>query len=72
MADARGKDGNLYLFPRMATKDNYSRIGIVKVLFDEAGNPKRVEQIGIALEPEADYEKRPDGGGYIGYAFPAL
>ena len=62
-AAARGKDGNLYLFPRIATKDNYSRIGIVKVLFDEAGNPNGVERLGIALEPEADYEKRPDGGG---------
>ena len=62
-AAARGKDGNLYLFPRIATKDNYSRIAIVKVLFDEAGDPTGVERLGIALEPEADYEKRPDGGG---------
>ncbi|MEO5893034.1 MAG: hypothetical protein ABIQ31_22480 [Ferruginibacter sp.] len=62
-AAARGKDGNLYLFPRIATKDNYSRIGIVKVLFNLAGDPIGVERIGIALEPEADYEKRPDEGG---------
>ncbi|WP_040298585.1 glycoside hydrolase family 130 protein [Arcticibacter svalbardensis] len=62
-AAARGKDGNLYLFPRIATKDNYSRIGIVKVLFNDAGDPTGVERLGIALEPEADYEKRPNGGG---------
>ncbi|MGY4536459.1 putative GH43/DUF377 family glycosyl hydrolase [Mucilaginibacter sp. UYNi724] len=62
-AAARGRDGNLYLFPRIATKDNYSRIGIVKVLFNNAGEPIDVERIGIALEPEVDYEKRPDGGG---------
>ncbi len=62
-AAARGKDGNLYLFPRIATKDNYSRIGIVKVVFNDAGDPVGVERLGIALEPEADYEKRPDGGG---------
>lgn len=62
-AAVRGKDGNLYLFPRMATKENYSRIGIVKVLFDDNDNPTSVERLGIALEPEADYEKRPDGGG---------
>lgn len=62
-AAARGKDGNLYLFPRIATKDNYSRIAIVKVLFNEAGDPEGIERMGIALEPEADYEKRPDGGG---------
>jgi beta-1,2-mannobiose phosphorylase / 1,2-beta-oligomannan phosphorylase len=29
----------------------------------EAGDPAGVERLGIALEPEADYELRPDGGG---------
>ena len=33
------------------------------VLFDAAGDPSGVERMGIALEPEADYERRPDGGG---------
>ncbi len=59
----RGKDGNLYLFPRLVAKNNYSRIGIAKVIFDESGDPKSVKRLGIALEPEADYEKRKDGGG---------
>ena len=31
--------------------------------FNEAGDPAGVERLGIALEPEADYERRPDGGG---------
>ena len=31
--------------------------------FNEAGDPVGVERLGIALEPEADYELRPDGGG---------
>ena len=31
--------------------------------FNEAGDPVGVERLGIALEPEADYERRPDGGG---------
>lgn len=62
-AVARGKDGHLYIFPRMATKNNYSRIGIARVKFNKAGDPVGVERLGIALEPEADYEKRPDGGG---------
>ncbi|WP_448701850.1 glycosidase [Mucilaginibacter sp. AW1-3] len=62
-AVVRGKDGHLYLFPRIATKDNYSRIGIARVIFNKAGDPVDVERLGIALEPEADYEKRPDGGG---------
>src|ERR1035437_7205635 len=26
-------------------------------------DPSGVERLGIALEPEADYERRPDGGG---------
>ncbi|MGN6177639.1 MAG: glycoside hydrolase family 130 protein, partial [Mucilaginibacter sp.] len=62
-AAVRGKDGHLYLFPRMVAKGNYSRIGIARVIFNEAGDPVDVERLGIALEPEADYEKRPDGGG---------
>ena len=62
-AAVRGPDGQLYLFPRLVAKGNYSRIGIARVRFNEAGDPCGVERLGIALEPEADYELRPDGGG---------
>lgn len=62
-AAVRGPDGALYLFPRLVGKGNYSRIGIARVKFDEAGNPVGVERLGIALEPEADYELRSDGSG---------
>ena len=62
-AAVRGPDGELYLFPRLVARGNYSRIGIARVRFNEAGDPAGVERIGIALEPEADYELRPDGGG---------
>jgi predicted GH43/DUF377 family glycosyl hydrolase len=62
-AAARGPDGQLYLFPRLTAKGNYSRIGIARVKFNAAGDPVGVERLGIALEPEADYEKRPNGGG---------
>ena len=62
-AAARGPDGQLYLFPRLVARGNYSRIGIARVRFNEAGDPAGVERLGIALEPEADYERRPDGGG---------
>ena len=31
-AAARGPDGHLYLFPRLVGKNNYSRIGIARVL----------------------------------------
>ncbi len=59
----RGPDGELYLFPRLVAKGNYSRIGIARVRFNQAGDPAGVERLGIALEPEADYERRPDGSG---------
>ena len=62
-AAVRGPDGKLYLFPRLVARDNYSRIGIARVQFNEAGDPAGVERLGIALEPEADYERRSDGSG---------
>jgi predicted GH43/DUF377 family glycosyl hydrolase len=62
-AAARGPDGQLYLFPRLVAKGNYSRIGIARVKFSDAGDPVGVERLGIALEPTADYERRADGSG---------
>src|SRR5277367_634472 len=62
-AVARGTDGELYLFPRLVAKGNYSRIGIARVQFNKAGDPSGVERLGIALEPETDYERRSDGSG---------
>ena len=62
-AAARGLDGQLYLFPRLVASGNYSRIGIARVRFSEAGDPAGIERLGVALEPEADYERRHDGGG---------
>lgn len=62
-AVTRGPDGELYLFPRMVAKNNYSRIGVARVKFNPAGDPVGVERLGIALEPEATYEKREGGGG---------
>jgi predicted GH43/DUF377 family glycosyl hydrolase len=62
-AVVRGPDGQLYLFPRLVAKGNYSRIGIAKVRFNDASDPCGVERLGIALEPETDYELRSDGSG---------
>ena len=62
-AAARGPDGHLYLFPRLVARGNYSRIGIARVKFKGDGNPHEVERLGIALEPEADYERSSDSAG---------
>lgn len=56
-AVARGRDGRLYLLPRLVARGNRSRIGIARVRFDAAGDPAGVERLGIALEPSADYER---------------
>ncbi len=62
-AAATSPDGELYPFPRLVARNNYSRIGIARVRFDDDGDPCAVERVGIALEPDADYERRPGGGG---------
>lgn len=62
-AAARGPDGHLYLFPRLVAEGNYSRIGIARVKFNEEGDSCGVERLGIALEPEAEYELQADGRG---------
>ena len=67
-AATRGPDGKLYLFPRFVAKGNYSRIGIARVKFNEDGDPSGVRRMGIALEPEADYERRSDGSGGCEYS----
>lgn len=62
-AAARGPDGELYLFPRLVAKGNYSRIGMVRVRFDDLGDPAGIEWLGTALEPETEYERGSDGTG---------
>src|SRR5277367_937963 len=44
-AAARGPDGELYLFPRLVARGNYSRIGIARVRFNKAGDPAGVERL---------------------------
>ncbi len=62
-ACVRGPDGELYLFPRLIARGNYSRIGIARVRFDDDGNPAGVERLGLALEPSESFEKNPFSGG---------
>jgi predicted GH43/DUF377 family glycosyl hydrolase len=56
-AVARGRDGQLYLLPRLVGRGNFSRIGVACVQFDASGDPVGVERLGVALEPAADYER---------------
>jgi predicted GH43/DUF377 family glycosyl hydrolase len=62
-AGARGPDGHYYLFPRLVARGNYSRIGLARVKYNDDGDPVDVERLGIALEPEADYEFRGNKAG---------
>src|SRR5260370_19371850 len=56
-ASERGRDGPLYLFPRLVARGNYSRIGRARVLFDKAGKPSGVERLGVVLEPDEGWEQ---------------
>jgi predicted GH43/DUF377 family glycosyl hydrolase len=62
-AAARGRDGQLYLFPRTVGRGNYSRVGLSRVLFDDNGDPSGVERMGYVLEPSEPYEIRDGTGG---------
>jgi len=62
-ASARGRDGDLYLFPRLVADGNVSRIGRARVICDSAGVPRSVERLGIVLEPDETWEKHGAGGG---------
>jgi beta-1,2-mannobiose phosphorylase / 1,2-beta-oligomannan phosphorylase len=61
-AAARGRDGDLQLFPRLVAEGNVSRIGRARVLF-AAGTPVGVERLGIVLEPEEAWERNPRTAG---------
>jgi beta-1,2-mannobiose phosphorylase / 1,2-beta-oligomannan phosphorylase len=56
-ACARGRDGHLYLFPRIVAEGNYSRIAMARVRFGPDGNPAGVDRITVVLEPEERYER---------------
>jgi predicted GH43/DUF377 family glycosyl hydrolase len=58
-ASARGPDGDLYLFPRLVARGNFSRIGRARVIFDKSGKPVGVERRGVVLEPDEAWERNP-------------
>jgi len=64
-ASARGRNGDLFLFPRLVADGNLSRIGSARVICDDRGVPRSVERLGIVLEPEETWEKRRPGGGGV-------
>jgi predicted GH43/DUF377 family glycosyl hydrolase len=64
-AATRGPDGEVYLLPRLVAAGNYSRIGLARVLRDRRGDPRGVERLGIALEPEEPYERNSQTGGGV-------
>jgi beta-1,2-mannobiose phosphorylase / 1,2-beta-oligomannan phosphorylase len=58
-ASARTRDGELYLFPRMVARGNFSRIGRARVVFEKGGKPSGVERLGVILEPDEAWEQNP-------------
>jgi predicted GH43/DUF377 family glycosyl hydrolase len=58
----RGPDGEYYLFPRLVEAPNYSRVGVARVIFED-GDPVGVERLGLALEPDAAFERNPHTAG---------
>ena len=60
---ARGRDGHVYLFPRVVAEGNFSRIAIARVICDAQGRPSGIERLGYALEPTELYEHNPRSGG---------
>lgn len=62
-ACARLRDGSLQLYPRMVAPGNISRIGSFRAHVRRDGTME-LEQVGFALEPEAEYEIRSQAGGY--------
>jgi beta-1,2-mannobiose phosphorylase / 1,2-beta-oligomannan phosphorylase len=61
-AACRGRDGELYLYPRVVAANNLSRVGIARVVFEE-GEPRRVERLGYAMEPTEGFERNPRTAG---------
>jgi beta-1,2-mannobiose phosphorylase / 1,2-beta-oligomannan phosphorylase len=59
-AAARAPGGELLLYPRVVEKGNISRVGMVRTRALDVGF--EVQRDGYALEPQAEYERRPHPG----------
>jgi beta-1,2-mannobiose phosphorylase / 1,2-beta-oligomannan phosphorylase len=56
-ASGRGADGRPYLLPRLVAERNVSRVGLAEILLDDADVPVGVRRCGLALEPDAGFER---------------
>lgn len=61
-ATARGADGELYIYPRLVSAGNVSRIGIARVELAD-GIPTGVERLGVVLEADRGWEHGTSHGG---------
>jgi predicted GH43/DUF377 family glycosyl hydrolase len=52
---AWGPDGELYLYPRIVAKGNFSRIARARVILED-GVPVGVERLGVVLAPDEGWE----------------
>ena len=52
----RGRDGALYVLPRLVAAGNVSRVGLARVLVTD-GVPTGVERLGVVLAPDAGWER---------------
>src|SRR5438552_15040078 len=56
-ATARSRDGELYLFPRLVARGNFSRIGHARVRLDARGKAPGRERLGGVLPPAGAREQ---------------
>src|ERR1019366_3365598 len=61
-ATAWGTDGELYLFPRLVSAGNVSRVGRARVNLTD-GVPTSVERLGVVLAPDRGWEHGVGHGG---------
>jgi predicted GH43/DUF377 family glycosyl hydrolase len=55
-ASGRGRDGRVYLLPRMVAAGNVSRVGLARVVVED-GRPVTVQRRGVVLAPDEGWER---------------
>ncbi|RLP77581.1 glycosidase [Mycetocola tolaasinivorans] len=62
-ATAWGSDGELYLYPRLVSAGNVSRVGRARIVLDDSGVPVDVERLSPVLEADRGWEHGTNHGG---------